>query len=425
MAKPSARLRQRIQDAVDSRLFVPACIVFGIVVRLVWIWFVDADQVSDYLWYYQRAIDLARGAGYAIDGVPTGYWPIGYPGFLGGLFFAFGSSALVGKLANLVLYMGTILLTYQLSKRIFHSEPAARITLLILCFYPNHIAYTSILSSEILFIFLVVLAIFLLDIAGTRIGLLMLSGLFWGLASLTKPQALVLPAIVILIFSVKARDFLMKGIVIYAVVMVTVTPWLIRNYRVMGVASLANTGGINLLDGNNPYANGDHNLTAEVNDLLGDLRMPHLEDPFDGKEVARDARARSLGTDYILHHPSHVLALLPKKLKRLFGSDTEGIYYSLAMMNRPGGANRRAVLVARSFAEIYYFAIIVLFLIMLPPLIRNRTRHELVGLALIIGLTLVYLVFFGNARYHFSMMPWVTIYAGIGASRLLYREFYN
>ena len=63
----------------------------------------------------------------------------------------------------------------------------------LLCFYPNHIAYTALLSSEILFVFLVALSAFAFEAARGRAGFLMLSGMFWGLAALTKPQALILP----------------------------------------------------------------------------------------------------------------------------------------------------------------------------------------------------------------------------------------
>ena len=42
-----------------------------------------------------------------------------------------------------------------------------------------------------------------------------------------------------------------------------------------------------------------------------------------------------------------------------------------------------------------------------------------VGLAIIVYFTLISLVLFGNARYHFPIMPWVIIYSGIGGEILL------
>jgi hypothetical protein len=188
----------------------------------------------------------------------------------------------------------------------------------------------------------------------------------------------------------------------------------------MGGATLANTGGINLLDGNNPYANGRHHFTENVNDLLGDLKTIPLENMFDGKEVARDARARDVAIEYIVHNPAHIVALLPRKCVSLFLSDSDGIYYSLGMMKRPGGGEVRHVFFARAVADLYYALMIVLFLIPLPAILRTKVRREQIGLAIIVYFTVIYLALFGLGRYHFPMMPWLAIYSGIGAWRLLY-----
>jgi hypothetical protein len=420
MTRIVALLRVRLQSAITHPHFVPACLVLGTLVRLAWIWLVDADQVADYLWYQKFAVNIAAGKGYSINGVPTGYWPIGYPGFLGGIFYFLGPSVLVGKLANVVLYVGTIFLTYKLSERLFHSEPAARITLGILSFYPDHIAFTALLSSEILFVFLVALGVLVFDIAKERIGLILLGGLFFGMATLTKPQGIVLPLIVLLMLSTTVRSFLRSAVLIYGVLIATILPWMIRNYVVMGGATLANTAGINLLDGNNPYANGRHHFTENVNDLLGDLKTIPLENMFDGKEIARDARARDVAIEYIVHNPTHIIALLPRKCVSLFLSDSDGIHYSLGMMKRPGGGEVRHVFLARAAADLYYALMIVLFLIPLPTILRTKVRREQIGLAIIVYFTIIYLALFGVSRYHFPMMPWLAIYSGIGAWRLLY-----
>jgi 4-amino-4-deoxy-L-arabinose transferase-like glycosyltransferase len=101
----------------------------------------ECSQVSDFVWYYERAVDVANGRGYAVDGIPTAYWPVGYPGFLSLIFRTFGPSVFIAKLANVLLYSGIVILSYQISRRIFHSETAARITVLLLSFSPNHIAF--------------------------------------------------------------------------------------------------------------------------------------------------------------------------------------------------------------------------------------------------------------------------------------------
>jgi 4-amino-4-deoxy-L-arabinose transferase-like glycosyltransferase len=381
---------------------------------------VDPEQVSDYLWYEKFAINISTGKGYSVNGVPTGYWPIGYPGFLGALFYLFGPSVFIGKLANIVLYVGTILLTYKLSKSLFHCEPAARLTLCILSFYPNHIAYTALLSSEILFAFLVALSAFLFLTASEGVGLLALCGLSWGMATLTKPQALLLPAIFLFMLSTTMRSCLKGCIVIYVALIVTILPWMTRNYFVMGTPTLANTAGIDLFDGNNPYATGVHNFNVNMNELLGDLRTIPLENVFDGKEVARDVRARDIAIDYISHNPGHIIALLPRKFVGLFRADIEGIYFTLGLEHR-GSSDKLVAFCARA-AQLYYAGIIVLFLSSLPMIIGSGSRPQQIGVVVILYFTALYLVFFGNYRYHFTMMPWMAIYSGVFAQRLIARK---
>src|SRR5215475_2974600 len=223
---------------MDQR-FVPVCLFLATVIRLIWISWVDAPQVRDFMWYQQFARNIADGKGYSLNGIPTGYWPIGYPGLLGIVFYVTGESVFVGKLLNIVLYIGAILLTYRLSQRLFHQEYAARVTVCLLCFYPNHIAYTALLSSEILFIFLVALSALTFEMARERAGFLMLSGMFWGLAGLTKPQALVLPFLFLLFFSKSVSSFVRSGILVYSIALLTVSPWLIRNHNVFGAYTLA------------------------------------------------------------------------------------------------------------------------------------------------------------------------------------------
>ena len=70
-------------------------------------------------------------------------------------------------------------------------------------------------------------------------------------------------------------------------------------------------------------------------------------------------------------------------------------------------------------SQLYYYFMIVLFAISLPIVLKLPIRPQHIGLAIIVSLTLVYLVLFGHPRYHFSMMPWVAIYSGLGAQALL------
>jgi hypothetical protein len=236
------------------------------------------------------------------------------------------------------------------------------------------------------------------------------------------------------------RSFVRSSVLVYCMVLITVSPWLIRNHSVFGAHRLAHTGGINLLVGNNPYSTGGEYFTDKVNALLGDLQTVPFQNAFDGKEVERDTRAKNIAIDYMIHNPGRVFGLLPRKLLALFKEDTEGLWFSMGMM--PGSKSYAAPLdtLARGLwlppsalegrtdilyknisrlCRLYYVLIIALFAISLPIVLKLPIRPQHIGLAIIVSLTLVYLVLFGQPRFHFSMMPWVAIYSGLGAQILL------
>ena len=88
---------ERIDLSVLRRLllnpyFIPICLAFYLCTRIAVVWFIPIDQHSDNLWYYNRAVALATGQGYSEGGIPTAYWPPGWPGLLGLLFWTFGPS---------------------------------------------------------------------------------------------------------------------------------------------------------------------------------------------------------------------------------------------------------------------------------------------------------------------------------------------
>jgi hypothetical protein len=65
--------RKRFTALIGHRYFVPASLVSAALVRLLWISLVHNPQIYDWLWYYQRAVSIASGHGYSVDGIPTAF----------------------------------------------------------------------------------------------------------------------------------------------------------------------------------------------------------------------------------------------------------------------------------------------------------------------------------------------------------------
>ncbi|MEP6879691.1 MAG: hypothetical protein ABI865_12675, partial [Nitrosospira sp.] len=123
---------------LGSHYFIFACLILFVALRAVLIFFVPIEMGSDASWYFNSAVSIASGDGYSEGGYPTAYWPVGYPGFLGVLFYLFGQDQLVGQIANLLMATATFFLQLELTRRIFRSEAAARLGVLLLTIYPNH-----------------------------------------------------------------------------------------------------------------------------------------------------------------------------------------------------------------------------------------------------------------------------------------------
>lgn len=428
----NTNMRILMEKTILHKHFLPICIALAMLLRLLWIVLVDTQPVSDFKWYYDRAVEISRGNGYVVDGTATAYWPVGYPGFLGIVFSIFGESLFLPKLINVLLSIGILLLAHDLTKKFFHSEIAARTTLLLLALHPNHIAYCSLVASEILFVFLMLFSVDLMLSSKHQLPALFASGIVGGLACLTKPQFLFVSTIVL--FAVFLRSMNKKSflrlcrlfLLVYAPLMVTVAPWIVRNYKVFGDwPIICHTGGVNLLMGHNPHANGTYKFDEEVASLLQDIDDEH----------ERDAKAKELAVDFIKSDPLTAIKIMPRKLYYLYLArcDMDGLGWNKTGFptaqdsDRPRFGGRFLLTTARdgrvgwclllllALSTLYYISCLILFAISLCCLYLHRIRFKdcllfSVGFWIILYFTCIYLVFIGGSRFHFPIVPWIMMY---------------
>ncbi len=276
----------------DSK-FLPISFLLFVSIRLLLICFVPAtDPFSDAAWYLDRATTLAEQGTYSERGIPTAFWPVGYPAFLGLLFKVTGVSLLAAKLANLVLSAISFWLLYFLVRRTFHNELAARGAVLLLAIYPNNAAYVSLLLTETLYTFLLLAATLCLVLRRTW-WTVILSGVVFGLAILVKTQTILLiPFLALLAFldDWSTRSFpraIIRSGAVVCVALVVVTPWSLRNHDVFGTLVFVSTnGGMSLLAGNNPSVVGDYRTNFSDTDPLFEQARFSVEDQI-GADRAR------------------------------------------------------------------------------------------------------------------------------------------
>jgi 4-amino-4-deoxy-L-arabinose transferase-like glycosyltransferase len=402
--------RSALWFALSNPYFVPVCFITYLSLRLGLILAFPIDQYSDNLWYYNRGISIGSGQGYYEGGLPTAYWPPGWPGFLGLLFWLFGPSALVGQIANLTLSGIIFFLVLSVASAIFVDAIVGRLAVLMLTIYPNQIGYVPALATEVLYSALLLLAIFVTIRAKTRAELL-LAGIVFGLATLTKAQSLFVPAVLFfawwLAAAARSRRFscLGKVAIIYAVMALVICPWTLRNYWTFGEFVLISTnGGGTLLSGNNPSAFGDYT----VNDAL----VQQVPNDVAG-QVGNDRLATRLALQWIRDNPIAFAILIPKKIWRLWVPDGESEWSYQAGFRRYEDF-RLAFRIVRGLNQLYYTCLIVLFLLSIWYFIRRGRpleTYEVTGYALVVYFTLISLVFSGQSRFHYPLMPWIAMYA--------------
>ena len=155
-----------MRDA-DYRGWLPRIFAVGFVLRLAWVLAVPVHPVSDSAAYDQLAWNLASHGAYAWDnGDITAYWPVGTAFTYSLLFRLFGHNYTPVAAFNVLIGTLSIVLTVALARRWF-SDKAALITGSLLdAVWPSQIEFCSVLASELLFNFALLLALWVGCVAG-------------------------------------------------------------------------------------------------------------------------------------------------------------------------------------------------------------------------------------------------------------------
>lgn len=377
---------------------------------------IPVEPTSDATWYYGKAADLANGLGYLNEGVPTAFWPPGMSMALSVAFRIFGISVTSVGIFNLLLGIPAAWLTLSLGRYIFRSEGAGRAALLLLAIYPNSIGYFPLALTEVFYTTLLLAICWLLVVPRGWLAYLC-AGLLLGLASLVKAQTLVVVPLIVAIALLRETGFwrrvplaALRAVGLIALAAVVIAPWTIRNERYLGSYVVVSTnGGFTLFTGNHDTADGGYQPNDPAVIAIQNA-------PLD--EVARDAAHKQAGIDWIRAHPGGFVRLMPLKLFKLWATDGEAIWaYETGM----AGYARYAALfwTVRIANQVYYMALLLGFAVAAMVTLRRRWRagERLVDWWLLpYGIaaypTAIAIVFSGQSRFHYPVMPFICMACG-------------
>lgn len=397
------------------------CIAFAIRIAaaIVWEQGLDADQkfkFGDSAGYWHLAKQVANGDSYDYNSPYAKVFRTpGYPVFLSPLFWCFNEPpVMAARVIGALLGSISVGLVFQLARKLFDNRTGIGAGLLI-SLYPGAIATSVLVLAEALFVPIMLMQLLMAMYAhraSSRKGFALFAlaaGVCYGLACLTRPSWILFVPFCFLIGVVFSRDR-NKQIVFTAIVLaamaVTMSPWWIRNYQVVGrfVPTSLQTG-TSLYDGLNPTATG-----------ASDMRFaPIMKKEFLREWASQELPARDFEFAFNEKMKNESLAWAQQ-------NPVKCIHLSFVKFVRMWSPLPNASEMGNQFLRwgiaIYFTP---LLLISVWGLVRFGNHPQVVWVCLLptVYFTLIHMVFVGSIRYrHPPMLTFAILAAAVLASWL-------
>lgn len=397
-------------DQARGRLWLCAILLLALGLRLGWAASrpVSPGQLAalpDQIEYLSLARNLLSGQGLSFvdprfDDRVYAFRTAGYPMFVA----AFGANVRAVRIGQAVLDAGTVLAAFVLARQLMPS--AARAAPLLAAGFvalnPFLVYFCGLVLSETLFVAMLSWGMVLL-LAGNagpdrraRASVWLGGGLVLALAALVRPSAAPLPILLGLAAAFvnvqRGRPYqapwpISVGATMLLLVLLVMTPWAVRNYRVLHRLIWADTNaGFTLYDGYNPNATG-------ASDQRFVRAMPQLR-LMD--EVDRSAYLLNRAKAYAAEHPNRIWELAWAKARRTWSP--------LPLSDQFGKP------IYRLIAGLYA---IPLDLLVLFGIWRGRLGRstKVFLLAPAVYLTVVHALTIGSMRYRLPAEPMLAILA--------------
>jgi 4-amino-4-deoxy-L-arabinose transferase-like glycosyltransferase len=385
-------------------------IVLALIVRIIFI-FSFTDLKKDYYWEYgEIAKNVIHGNGYSlfyfndnqlehkyspgIEILPSAYMPPGYVAFLMPFMMANDLAArnILILLIQTIISIGSICLIYIFTKKYF-SDVSALIAILIVSFLPEFIYSVTSYTPTIIYHFLVIMLILQLKDYHDKpqIIKLLLIGLIASTLIYFRSEFLL--AIILFLVSLIMRKKFIQPSFILLVILISMLPWVIRNYQVFNeFVPLTTSGGLNFYRGNNAEGLGSwgNEITnKEIIDIKRDNKF----------ELNLNKVYLTNALSYIKNNPGSATRDMFVKIYHLWVIDTSD---------------------NRSYLWTYVIPSFFILILFIYGLIKSYSwnRHMYVYLFFIYS-TIIAAVFFTLPRYQTMMKILIVPFAAYGIETLV------
>ncbi len=391
-----------VSQPILSGARVARVLLVALVLRLCWGVLIPVIPLSDSHAYDVFAQNIAHGYGYGWEpDQPSAYWPPGTSAIYAISYWLFGHRYLPIVLLQVLVGVGIVAMGMSLAIRWFGSTIGLATGWILAC-WPLLIQYTTILASELYFVFFVLLAFWLANLEERKwFGLALAAGVALAAASYVRPIALVMAP---LLYWSGARDrrsrvrALLACSVAVVAMCVAVLPWTIRNWHVFHrFVPVSTNGGSNLWMGNNPHSTG------------GYMELPALAI---ANEADRDKHLGRLAIRYIAQDPIAFIGRTARKAVHLYDRQSIGVVWNEAGITQRFGA--ATLLPLKLVSSAYWWIVLAAALIGLYASARRMGLARIVFSPPVLTwlyFTLVYSVTVTGDRYGVSSIPFAAMLA--------------
>lgn len=350
---------------------------------------------SDSLDYYTIATNLLNGNGFALSSGETAYRLPAYPYFLSLLWYI-NPSVLFVQIVQTILDTFSCYFIFRIGS--LFNERTGLISSLLWGIFPSAIILSSMLLTETLFttlLLFIILKTFKQQLSKFEAVVL---GIVCAIAILLKPHiVLILLSIFVWRIATKEhrRQEYINGVIIVIIILLSISPWMIRNHSLFGTYSLSTNSGVNFWIGNNPSATGGYYF-KDGNEVDQEFT-----------EVNKSKKGYELAFQFIQNEPLNALAILPKKVAHLLSS--QNFLFILTHQSNEH-LSYREMIQRRSLFDLFHHNLLFIGSILVGTAGLIHMIHHKKSIAILlmtfIGLWILFhLIYFGGARFFFPMLP--------------------
>lgn len=417
-----AILTWRIFKIENYKGFLLALFMMSFIIRLIWIFTIETQPISDFAFMYEGAQNIASGnydyitnSGY----FTTWVYQLGFTMYLVAIIKFFGDSIIIIKIVNVIIVSLIPVIIYLTGKKM-GSEKGAKIVSLGYCFYIASIVNTSVLTNQHLATLMFYLGIYFFISSFNRKYKWIVVGLCLGFGDIIRPEgSIIIIAIILFVVFSNLLNYkeLGKGLVEFLGIIIVIT-------MISQTAStLIMKSGIS----NDPLVNKDP-LWKFVCGLNPDSKGTYSEaDDIYLSGVGKDGRKEAeLGLiKERLSDPKALIKTMSYKTAVMWGSNDTSM--NLAITNKD--QNDKYINIIMKLEKIQYIFIMLMFLgSMIMEIKRNRGfQKKHLYIIIFLGYFLAHLLIEVQPRYRYFAIPMILIiqsdYLGILSEKITSRRF--